>query len=195
MSVVRRVEDLLEKEAYTEARPVIRRALRADPEDHWLWSCLATTYYEKGNYRRSLEYEAKAVELAPRCPAALTGYADRLYLLGRVGEAMAVYRRILNRGVESLARGPCGEGRRSALALMNHCRYRIALCYRDGGEYRPAIQWLKKHLAHRARGIPCVFPIREVRSQLSTWQLLWETERELGRIEQALDDAERELSE
>ena len=65
------IEGLLASEDWTGARRAIRLRLRHAPDDHWLLSRLALTYYEQRKYKKALEIERQALRLAPRCPLAL----------------------------------------------------------------------------------------------------------------------------
>ncbi len=165
-----KIEALIEADDWKGARAAIRAALRAEPESHWLLSRLALTYYEEFKYEKALEYEAKALGLAPNCPLALWGYAGTLEMLGREREALKVYRRLVRRGAESIAYGECGEGLARARGLVADSLYRMAGCYKSLGDSRKAIELLEKHLALRGRGCHSIYPPREARKELNEFR-------------------------
>jgi tetratricopeptide (TPR) repeat protein len=161
-----KIEALIEAEDWKGARKVIRDALREEPESHWLVSRLALTFYEEFKYEKALEYESRALELAPNCPLALWGYAGSLDMLGREREALKIYRRLVGRGAESIAYGECGEGLARARGLVADSLYRMAGCYESLGKRRKAIGFLEEHLARRGAGCHSIYPLREVRKEL-----------------------------
>jgi len=87
------------------------RPSRVSSDDHWLLTRLGLTYYEEHNYKKALFYETQALRLAPKCPLVLWDYAGTLEMLGRDKEAIAIYRKLVKRGVDKIAYGECGEGR------------------------------------------------------------------------------------
>lgn len=162
-----RIESLIEADDWKRARKVIRTALHAEPESHWLLSRLALTYYEEFKYEKALEYEMQALTLAPNCPLALWGYAGTLEMLGREREALKVYRRLVSRGADSIAYGECGEGLARARGLVADSLYRMAGCYKSLGRPRKASELLEKHFAQRGKGCHSIYPVREVRKELN----------------------------
>ncbi len=162
-----RIESLIEADDWKSARSLIRAALRTEPVNHWLLSRLALTHYEEFKYEKALEYETRALALAPNCPLALWGYAGALAMLGREREALEVYRRLVRRGAASIAYGECGEGLARARGLVADCLYRMAGCYKSLGQSRKAVELLEKHLAQRGRGCHSIYALREVRKELN----------------------------
>ncbi len=159
------VEKLIEKEDWVAARKLIRSELKKDPNDHWLLTRLALTYYEVKKYSRALEYEEKALELAPKCPLVLWDYAGTLQMLDRDKEAVAIYSRIIRRGVHSIAYGECGEGLALARGLIADSYYRQALSHQALGNRKKAINAFEKHLDCRGPGCLSIYPIDEIRKE------------------------------
>jgi tetratricopeptide (TPR) repeat protein len=157
------IERLIAAEDWRGARRVIRAALRHEPDDHWLLTRLALTHYEEFDYSRALECDQQAFALAPCCPLVLWGLAGSLDMLGRTAEAVAIYRRILRRGKESLAYGPCGEGMARARGLYADSLYRISRCYAREGRRRLALRYLERHLDERGPGCHSIYPLADMR--------------------------------
>lgn len=161
-----RLQALFDQQAWSQARTLLQGWLRREPESHWLLTAIAHAHYQNRQYQEAIEYNMKALRLAPHCPLVLKRYAATLYMLDRELEAICIYRRLLRRGVDSIAFGKCGEGLRSASSLLNDCRYRLALCYERQGKTRLAMRWLKLHLANRAAGVPTLRSRKEVKARL-----------------------------
>jgi tetratricopeptide (TPR) repeat protein len=130
---------------------------------HWYWTQLSICYYETFRYKKALRYDLKAVEIAPKCPMTLWSYAGTLHALGRLDEAIAVYKdRLLSRGKRGLSNGPCREGEKRAAEMLNDCRFRLALCYREKGDLTAAKRWLKLHLRLREPRLKSIYTKKEV---------------------------------
>jgi predicted Zn-dependent protease len=160
------IEDAIRTSRWEKARRLIRSELQRTPEDHWLWTRLSLTYYEQFRYRRALQYSQKALRLAPKCPLVLWDYAGDLDMLGRKPEAMRIYRKLVRLGPHSIAYGQCGEGLGRARGLVADSLYRLALCYRDLGQHRKAVDYLQEHLQQRGPGCHSIYRIDEVRGEL-----------------------------
>jgi tetratricopeptide (TPR) repeat protein len=160
------IESRLAAEDWVGARRLIRAALRRTPDSHWLHARLGLTYYEEWRYRLALRWSQKALALAPRCPLVLWEYAGDLQAIGRHREAVHIYERLLRRGVEGIAHGECGEGRRWARGLLADVLYRLGLsCLELRRPRRAQTVWMR-HLAMRGRGTPSIYPARTVREAL-----------------------------
>jgi len=157
------IEELIDAENWKGARQLIRAALRKEPDSHWLLTRLGLTYYEEGNYEKALFYEAQALRLAPRCPLVLWDYAGTLDMLGQNRKAIAIYRKLIKRGVDKIANGECGEGMAWARGLVADCLYRIAKCYEKLGEQKKALSYYVRHLERRGPGSRSIYPIGEVK--------------------------------
>jgi tetratricopeptide (TPR) repeat protein len=162
-----RIERLLASEDWTGARRHVRKALASAPENHWLWSRLALTYYEQRNYGEALKHDTRAVTLAPHCPLALWGLAGTYEMLGRTREASQLYRRLIRRGSHRLAGGRCGEGVRWARGLVADCWYRLGGISEARGHRARAVIAYRNHLAAR-RGAASIYEAGVVRARLRT---------------------------
>jgi tetratricopeptide (TPR) repeat protein len=65
------VEAALQADDWVGARKLIRTGLRSKPDDHWLLSRLALTFYEQRQYREALKLDLKALKIAPYSPLVL----------------------------------------------------------------------------------------------------------------------------
>ncbi len=116
------IERLIAEEDWPAARRAIRTKLRSSPDDHWLLSRLALTYYEQRQYSQALECDLRAVANAPDCPLVLGGQAGSLEMLHQTKAALKVYRRLIRRGIQAIAFNDCGEGLAWARGLIADCR-------------------------------------------------------------------------
>ncbi|MGC2301594.1 MAG: hypothetical protein WA476_22495 [Acidobacteriaceae bacterium] len=156
------IEHALEVEDWAGARKLIRAGLRSKPADHWLLTRLALTFYEQRQYRRALNLELKALQIAPYCPLVIWGYAGSLEMLGQTREARILFQWLVSWGEENLAYGECGEGIRWARSLIADCYYRIGLIWEEKGQRKRALRSYAEHLAYRRRGVRSIYPIRDV---------------------------------
>lgn len=128
---------------------------------------LALTYYEQYDYARALEVSERAMEFAPDCPLVLWDYAGALDMLKRPKDALTVFRRLIDRGIDSIAFDECGEGLAWARGLIADCHYRCAHCYLKLGNPTDAIDQFEMHLALRGPGCRSIYPIADVRKELA----------------------------
>ena len=162
------IEKAIRADNWPRARALIRSALKYEPNSHWLVTRLGLTYYEQRQYKRALRFSEKALALAPQCPLVLWDYAGCLDMLDRLEEAIAIYRRLVRRGVGRLACGDCGEGKAWAKGLIADCHYRLAHCYRDVGNMTKAVASYRCYLALRSSGYRSIYSVVKVRKELTS---------------------------
>src|ERR1700693_283662 len=95
---MKQIEVALERDDWDKACRLLQAQLKKDPENHWLHTRLATAYYEKREYERSLKASQRAMELAPGCPLVRWDYACALDMLGQTQEAIRQWNRFLKQG-------------------------------------------------------------------------------------------------
>jgi tetratricopeptide (TPR) repeat protein len=154
-------------ENWTEARKILFQLLNKEPDSHWLLTSISSTYYEDKKYKMALRYSTKALKIKSRCPLALMDHATALDMLGRETEAIEIWKSLLRRGIR-IAYGECSEGIRYALKILNTCRLRIGISYKDLNKIELAKKYLKLHLKNRKQGIPCNYTKKEVLKRLKS---------------------------
>ncbi len=169
VSAGRNIERLIARDDWVGARKAIREELRRKPESHWLIYRLALTYYEQRRYAKALELETRALQLAPKCPLALWGFAGAKEMLGETSDAVRTYARLIRRGAARLAHGPCGEGARWARGLVADCHYRIGRIREAQGDLREAAVAYRRHLDLR-RTAASIYAAEDARSRLRALQ-------------------------
>ena len=150
---------------WKKARKLIQTHLRRDPNDHWLLSRMALTYYEQRQYRRALKFDLMAFKIAPYCPLAIWGYAGSLEMLGSGKKALQLYRRLLNRGEKNLAYGECGEGLRAARSLIADCHYRIARIFEKIGHRKRSLAAFASYISMRQQGARSIYSLRDAKAR------------------------------
>ena len=161
------IEAAIKRNDWPHARRLVRAELRKKPDSHWLITRLSLTHYEERDYERSLAVLGRAYKLAPSCPLVLWDLAGTFDMLGRHDEAIAIYRRLLRRGVKSVAFGDCGEGIAWARGLLADCWYRLARCQKKKGRRFQALRCYERHLAMRGPGCRSIYPLLTVRREQS----------------------------
>ena len=161
------IEQAIERDEWIRAQKLIERRLRSEPDSHWLLTRLSLTYYERHDYASALPYSERAVALAPNCPLVLWDYAGTLAMLGRTKEALALFRRLVRRGIDSIANDDCGEGVAWSRGLVADCHYRMAHCYLDLRRKKEATHAFTCHLNLRGPGCRSIYPIQQVRKEFA----------------------------
>ncbi len=160
--IVKKIQKYSEKERWDKAEQLLLGLLEKDPDDHWVLTKLASTYYEEYNYKKALKYSEKALKIAPSCPLVNWDYACALDMMNRKKEAIKIWKKLLNRKLEDIAFGECGEGIRWSKSLLNDCRYRIGVSYLEMGKNAYALKYLNEHIKNRKRGLPSLYSKKEV---------------------------------
>lgn len=164
---IKEIERLLVAEKWKEAQPLLHKELLHSPTDHWLWMMLSETYYEEFDYETALECAKRAVELAPQCPLALWHYAGCLSMNGQERAALAAWTLILNRDLDDVAYGECGEGMKWAMQLLNDVHYRMGRIHQFLGEGAQAKASYQKYLHNRSHGVGSLYELKEARRHLA----------------------------
>ena len=162
----REIEVAIKRHDWQGARRLVRAALRQTPDSHWLLTRLALTYYEAFDYKRALTISLQAYQFAPRCPLVLWDLVGSYDMLRRHKDAISLYRKLIRRGIESVAYDECGEGLAWARSLIADCWYRLAHCEREIGRRSRAANCYKQHIAMRGPGCHSIYPLRSVRREL-----------------------------
>ncbi len=162
-----RIELEIARENWVSARKLIMEKLRHAPNDHWLLNRLSLTYYEQREYSKALGFSDHALWAARFCPLVLWNHAGILQMLGRTNEAIAIYQRLIRRGVNRIAFGACGEGVALARGMVADSHYRLAGCYLTLRRPGQAARAYKRHLEMRGPGCRSIYSLRVVRRELS----------------------------
>lgn len=158
------IERELNAERWAAARKLIVAELKRAPKDHWLMARLSVTFYEQRKYDHALYWDAMALQEAPYCPLAVWGYASDLQMLGRNGEALAVFRWLASWDENYLAKGECGEGIRRARSLVTDCFYRIACIWEAKRQWKRSAAALQTYLTRRTNGSSSIYGLRDVKA-------------------------------
>jgi tetratricopeptide (TPR) repeat protein len=156
------IERLLAAEKWSEAQALLHRELIHAPTDHWLWMLLSETYYEQQQYDTALECAKRAVELAPQCTLALWHYAGCLSMTGQERAALSIWQLMLNRDLDEVAYGECGEGMKWAMQLVNDVHYRMGFIHYFLGEDDQACVSFEKYLHNLRHGVRSLYKAEEV---------------------------------
>jgi tetratricopeptide (TPR) repeat protein len=162
-----RLNRLLARGKWAEARKLLAPELARDPDDHWLLARMSAVYYEQRKYHKAFELIEKAHQAAPNCPLVLWDMAGTLDMLGKKEQAIQIYLRLIERGVESIAHDECGEGIRWARSLVTDYYYRLAQCYLDRGQKTRAVNCMRTYLERRALGAQSIYSRKEAKKQLA----------------------------
>jgi tetratricopeptide (TPR) repeat protein len=161
------IETYIRREEWGQAQKLIRKELELAPDSHWLWASLSLTYHEQHEYDKAMECAKKAFELDAQCPLVLWHYAGCLYMQGLPKEAVAVWKRILRKGLKTVAFGHDGEGVTSARRMLNDCIYRIGRCYAWMGNNALARRYFQRYLANRKKGTRSGYKVSAVKKELA----------------------------
>lgn len=154
-----KIENLIQKEKWVEARRAILKDLKKDPKNHWLLTRLSLAYYEQRKYLMALETSKKALKISPTCPLVLWDYAGSLEMTNKEGKAIEIWKKL----VRTTPSEGCWENKSWTLSLKNDCFYRLAKNYKYIGKPKKALFYLKKYRKHRQQGIKSIYGSADIK--------------------------------
>lgn len=112
---------LAEMSRHDDAAEAYDQALRAEPEDHWVLHQAAIEHSRAGNNDRAAELFQRAMEFDQEgCHQTLIDYGDLLRRVGRIGDAVRLYRKAVQASPnESEWRQVLREAERELMAAPN----------------------------------------------------------------------------
>ena len=160
-----KINDLLRRGKWPEARNLLERERAADPDNHWLLTQLGVTFYEQGQYEDALKLFLASREIVPDCPLTLWNLAGTLDSLGKYSDALSIYTWVLQSN-KSPEDDPCWESRAWTDVLKTDCVYRLGVCFQHLGKRQKAEQCYHQYLNLLAIGINGMYSIEDVKRQL-----------------------------
>jgi tetratricopeptide (TPR) repeat protein len=164
-NIGKQIDDLIDAEQWEQARALIEKTLKKDPQSHWLRTQLGETYYEQRQYKRALEHLLQSRDIVADCPLTLWHLANTLDALGHYGDAIRLYTWLL-RSRKTAEDDPCWESEAWTDALKTDCVYRLGLCFKHHGRDDLAAYCIRKYLGLQEVGSRGSYSIGEARRQL-----------------------------
>jgi tetratricopeptide (TPR) repeat protein len=164
--LTRFVNQYFDKEDYAVVIDLLQKEIEQTPDEHWLYAQLAISYYELRDYKMAMQFSEKAVNLSPDCPLALDYHASILLANGKAKEALLIWNNLLDRDIDDIAHGDCGEGVRFAKSLLNDIRFSVGDAYIEMKNKEKALWYYKSHLANRQKGVFSNFKRSEVLKEI-----------------------------
>jgi tetratricopeptide (TPR) repeat protein len=164
-SVGERINDLIEKDQYDEARRLIEKELEKEPDSHWLLTQLGSTYYEQRQYKKALKWLLKSLDILDDCPLTLWHLAGTLEALEKPKAALRIYSWLLESRI-SPEEDPCWESVEWTENLKTDCVYRIGTCFVDLKQKAKAAQSFRRYVDLLLAGAPGMYSLEEVQQHL-----------------------------
>lgn len=159
------LETLLDQERWSQARELIEIQLQSQPDNHWLLTQLASTYYEERQYRKSLSILKKSLSIVDDCPLTLWHFAGALSALGKHADAIACYKALIQSKVTA-EDDPCWESEEWSRSLKADCLYRLGECYHKTKKYSLADRCLRRYIDLRLLGVEGIYSIDDAAQQI-----------------------------
>lgn len=163
-----KIDDLLHAEKWLEARKLLEKELKTDPQHHWLMTQIGVTFYEQRRYKEAFERFQASRKIVSDCPLTLWNLAGTLDALGEFSRALTIYRWLLQTS-KSPDDDPCWESQAWTEALKSDCVYRIGVCFQHLGKRQKARDCYAQYLHLLSIGMEGSYLIDDVKRQ---WQTL-----------------------
>jgi len=155
-------------EKWEEAIIILEKEIKKYPEEYFLHTSLAKTYFNLKIYDKAYDSALKAMAIEPNDPLVIYDYACTLYSLGKYIDATVELNKIVDQNIKDILNSKFGEGVKWVKSLINDSRFRMALCYIELGKIAIALELINKHLQHRQRGIYSDFTKKQVLKKQTT---------------------------
>jgi tetratricopeptide (TPR) repeat protein len=163
------IDDLIDREEWGNARALIEKELAKAPNDHWLLTQLAETYYEQRRYKKALELLLKSRAIGSDCPLTLWHLAGTLDALEYHTGAIRIFSWLL-KSKRSAEDDPCWESKEWTDALKTDCVYRIGVCYQHLGRKDKAKPYFQRYIAILSAGALGSYPIEDAMRRIRELQ-------------------------
>ncbi len=140
--------------------------LRKFPDNPWTWNHLILSYYERYEYRKSLEISSKALEKFPDDGYILFNHAGALQMLERYDEAAEIFGPLARSSEKRLIAKYQASDLTEARQLKNDACYRLGRCYAGLGKNKLAAKWLNQYIEGRKAGMGGIYNLNTVKKVL-----------------------------
>lgn len=164
-----RIDGLIDAERWEEARALIKKALKKEPNSHWLLTQLGETYYEERQYKKALKVLLESRDIVPDCPLTLWHLAGTLDALGVHAEAIRLYTWLLG-SQKTPQDDPCWESAEWTAALKTDCVFRLGVCFQHLKWNNLAEYCFRKYIGILSLGTAGSYSVAEARKHLQELQ-------------------------
>ena len=154
------VDELLQREEWDDARKLVERELKRQPNDHWLLTQLGVTYYEQGRYREALSPLLDSLAIVPDCPLTLWNVAGTLDALGKPEVAVPIYAWLLG-SKKSADDDPCWESDEWSDSLKTDSVYRIGTCLQRMERWESAEHCFREYINLILAGVDGAYQLQD----------------------------------
>lgn len=159
------INDLFQRCQWEEARQLLEIARAKDPENHWILTQLAVTFYEQKRYDEALKLLQESLRIVADCPLTLWNLAGTLEALKKPTAAIRIYTWLLESD-KSSADDPCWESKDWTDSLKADCIYRLGGCFKGLGKKRKAEQCYRQYLNLLLVGVKGSYAVDAVLSNI-----------------------------
>ena len=110
---------------FEEAVEKIKEVLKRQPENLWLLRQISWALLQSGETKRALKYIDRALKIKPDNPYVLWEYGHIMLGSGDCEAALKIFKKIMRKAT-NLSKTYKKAKHKSALRMMNDCRYAIA---------------------------------------------------------------------
>ncbi len=153
LKISNKIDKYIKNGDFAPAIEILQQEIKITPNDHWLYAQLSIIYYKKNEFIVALEFSQKALALDAECPMALNFHAFILFANKKIVRARKSWEKLIDKDLDNIAYGKCGEGIKYAKSIVNDARYMIAQLYLEVDDKEKALEYFKSHLRKRKRGI------------------------------------------
>ena len=160
-----KINELFEQDKWEDARALLERERKKDPNSHWVLTQLGVTFYEQRKYDEALRIFHASLEIKDDCPLTLWHLAGSLDALGKSAAAMRIYTWILE-SKTTPNDDPCWESKSWTDSLKTDSVYRLGVCFRHQGKKEEAERCFRQYVNLLLTGSEGTYTIEDVGAEI-----------------------------
>jgi tetratricopeptide (TPR) repeat protein len=164
-----KIDRLFQHCKWEKARQLLEAERKKDPQDHWLLTQLAVTFYEQRQYAKALRLLLASRKIVGDCPLTLWNLAGTLDALGKRANAIKIYKWLLA-STRSPQEDPCWESKEWTAALKTDCVFCMGDCFRHLGKLKKAERFYRQYLELLLMGADGSYSIEDVAAKIRALQ-------------------------
>lgn len=161
--VINKVLNFIDNSDWAHARKYLKKRLLKDKNNTWLLANISSTYYEEKKYDIAYKYISEAFLIESEDPFVLWHLANVFNMLGKKIEAIVVWEKIIEKGVQPIIDYEYSPSLDWSVSLYNDVKFVLGFAYLKNNETMKGINMLIDYLNGFNSGIYTMYNVEEAK--------------------------------
>jgi tetratricopeptide (TPR) repeat protein len=161
--VINKVLSFIDESDWAHARKYLKKRLLKDKNSTWLLANISSTYYEEKKYDIAYRYISEAFLIESEDPFVLWHLASVFDMLGKKIEAIVVWEKIMEMGVQPIIDYEYSPSLDWSESLYNDVKFVLGFAYLKNDESMKGINMLIDYLKGINSGIQTMYNVEEAK--------------------------------